>query len=291
MTTITRARTGCWTCRARRVKCDGQSFREIKSYQIHTKMIYYFLETHPICRRCARKNSPCGYGIRLVWHEESLARGVCHGRAGVWSKRVDFSRVREKNSPRQGTDSNNRETRQLKEAKCQSRTWMFLNTTMKDLEIHFDGGRIRCKSAMAQRRCESLNLGITTIPHDGRSNFDPILMSFFEQTICSSSTLVDNSLYNPYRYLILPMALESQGLYHATLAIAANTLKLSDTKYSLPALEHHSRALGHLRALLSHESWGEKELDEMLGLVLMLCWFDVGCPIFYLLSERLQELY
>ncbi|KAJ5586349.1 hypothetical protein N7450_006136 [Penicillium hetheringtonii] len=147
---------------------------------------------------------------------------------------------------------------------------------MKDLEIHFDGGRIRCSSAEARQRRESLGSGITTIPCDGRSNLDPILMSFFEQVICSSSTLVDNSLYNPYRYLILPMALESQGLYHATLAIAANTLKLSDSKYSLPALEHHSRALGHLRALLSHDSWGEKELDEMLGLVLMLCWFDIS---------------
>lgn len=101
-------------------------------------------------------------------------------------------------------------------------------------------------------------------------------MSYFEQTICSSSTLVDNALYNPYRYLILPMALESQGLYHATLAIAANTLRLSDPKYRLPALEHHHRALNHLRTLLSHDSWEEKELDEMLGLVLMLCWFDVG---------------
>lgn len=240
-----------------------------------TKVIHHSLETHPICRRCSRKNSPCGYGIRLVWHEESLARGVCHGRAGVWSKRIDSGRATQKNNIRQGTDSEDRETQPSKTAKYRSRKWMFLNTTMKDLEIHFDGGRIRCSSAEARQRRESLGSGITTIPCDGRSNLDPILMSFFEQVICSSSTLVDNSLYNPYRYLILPMALESQGLYHATLAIAANTLKLSDSKYSLPALEHHSRALSHLRALLSHDSWGEKELDEMLGLVLMLCWFDV----------------
>lgn len=101
-------------------------------------------------------------------------------------------------------------------------------------------------------------------------------MSYFENIICSSSTLVDNAHYNPYRYLILPMALESEGLYHATLAIAANTLRLSDSRYRLPALEHHHRALSHLRELLSHDIWGEKELDVMLGLVLMLCWFDVS---------------
>lgn len=100
-------------------------------------------------------------------------------------------------------------------------------------------------------------------------------MSYFEHIICSSSTLVDNVHYNPYRYLILPMALQSEGLYHAALAIAANTLKLSDQRYRLPALEHHHRALNHLRGLLNKDNWTENELDEMLGLVLMLCWFDV----------------
>lgn len=72
------------------------------------------------------------------------------------------------------------------------------------------------------------------------------------------------------------MALQSEGLYHATLAIAANTLGLLDPKYRVPALEHHNHALGYLRSLLKRDAWGEKELDEMLGLVLMLCWFDVS---------------
>ena len=81
------------------------------------------------------------------------------------------------------------------------------------------------------------------------------------------------------------MALQSEGLYHATLAIAANTLGLSDSKYRVPALEHHNRALSHLRGLLTHDTWGEKELDEMLGLVLMLCWFDVKCQD--ILSDRI----
>jgi hypothetical protein len=156
------------------------------------------------------------------------------------------------------------------------RTWQFLNTTTKDLEIHFDDNWTKSSSAKQQSRHESLGLPLSTIPCNARSKFDPVLMSYFEQIICSSSTLVDNVLYNPYRYLILPMALQSQALYHATLAIAANTLKLSDPRYRLPALEHHHRALSHLRTLLSRDLWTEKELDEMLGLVLMLCWFDVG---------------
>jgi hypothetical protein len=71
------------------------------------------------------------------------------------------------------------------------------------------------------------------------------------------------------------MALQSEGLYHAALAIAANTLNLSDQRYRLPALEHHHQALNYLRVLLNQNTWLEREMDEMLGLVLMLCWFDV----------------
>ncbi|KAJ5702405.1 hypothetical protein N7488_009953 [Penicillium malachiteum] len=72
------------------------------------------------------------------------------------------------------------------------------------------------------------------------------------------------------------MALQSEGLYHAILAQASNTLRLSDPRYRLPALEHHHRALNYLRELLKLSYWTDKELDEMLGLVLMLCWFDIS---------------
>ena len=103
-------------------------------------------------------------------------------------------------------------------------------------------------------------------------------MAFFEAVICSSSTLVDNVQSNPYRYLILPMALNSDGIYHAALAISANTLRLSKVRYRVPALEHHHRALLYLQSLLDRDSWSDREMDEILGLVLMLCWFEVLKP-------------
>lgn len=44
---VTRTRTGCWTCRARRKKCD---------------------ETRPTCLACRALNIQCeGYGVRLKW--------------------------------------------------------------------------------------------------------------------------------------------------------------------------------------------------------------------------------
>ncbi|GAA87491.1 hypothetical protein AKAW_05605 [Aspergillus luchuensis IFO 4308] len=109
-----------------------------------------------------------------------------------------------------------------------------------------------------------------------RSSEDPMLLAFFETVICSSSTLVDNVQSNPYRYLILPMALSSDGIYHAALAISANTLRLSQVQYRVPALEHHHRALLYLQSLLDQNSWSDREMDVILGLVLMLCWFEIS---------------
>ncbi|KAI9640778.1 hypothetical protein NHQ30_010618 [Ciborinia camelliae] len=41
-----RSRTGCWPCKARKVKCD---------------------ETRPICVNCSKQNETCDYSIRLNW--------------------------------------------------------------------------------------------------------------------------------------------------------------------------------------------------------------------------------
>lgn len=268
MPAISRARTGCWSCRARRVKCDGKFVLSDLIDRANCDV----LETHPICHRCARNDSPCGYGVRLTWREESLARGVCHGRAGVWAKKKDSDRAKGKHQKQPGASQTDGLLWQRKKSPTSSQGWMFLNTSTNDLEIFFRGARCNEKGMRTERPSPWLS----TIPAGQRSDCDPVLMSYFEHIICSSSTLVDNVHYNPYRYLILPMALQSKGLYHATLAIAGNTLRLSDPKYHLLALEHHNYALGYLRGLLEYDTWQEKELDEMLGLVLMLCWFDVG---------------
>ncbi|KAL2845261.1 fungal-specific transcription factor domain-containing protein [Aspergillus pseudoustus] len=265
---ISRARTGCWTCRARRIKCD---------------------EGRPKCRRCARLNVDCEYGIRLIWHEESMARGVCHGREAVWSKRGTSNRGQAAwMAPRRTNgDTLPQEHRPTRSA----REWMFLNTSTHDLELYLNLSHDTDNPS--SQLMPALSPPLTTLPFKTPSQNDPTLLSYFEHIICSSSTLIDNAHCNPYRYLILPMAMSSEGLYHATLAIAANTLRLSNPSYRLPALEHHSRALAHLRYLLSQDEWTERELDEMIGLVLMLCWFEISdnsCPAWITHLNGYQDL-
>ncbi|KAL2850091.1 fungal-specific transcription factor domain-containing protein [Aspergillus pseudodeflectus] len=268
MTSISRARTGCWTCRARRIKCD---------------------EARPKCRRCARLNVDCGYGVRLIWHEESMARGVCHGREAVWSKWDTLNRNKWTRGQISRQNAGSATAEQI--SRNTNRDWVFLNTSSHDLELYLN---LPHDTDMPPSTSLSfLTRPLTTIPTKARYLDDPALLSFFERIICSSSTLVDNAHCNPYRYLILPMAMSSTGLYHATLAIAANTLRLSNPSYRVPALEHHSRSLAHLRFLLSQDEWTERELDEMIGLVLMLCWFEISdnsCPAWITHLNGCQDL-
>ncbi|ETS73852.1 hypothetical protein PFICI_14798 [Pestalotiopsis fici W106-1] len=60
-----RARTGCKSCRERKIKCD---------------------ETKPVCRNCSSRGLTCHSGLQLKWHEEFATRGVAFGRQGVWTK-------------------------------------------------------------------------------------------------------------------------------------------------------------------------------------------------------------
>ncbi|KAJ5668657.1 hypothetical protein N7462_009727 [Penicillium macrosclerotiorum] len=58
----TKTFTGCWTCRARRVKCDDE---------------------RPHCRRCRRSGWQCqGYGLRLGWSQTPGSRSH---RRQIWS--------------------------------------------------------------------------------------------------------------------------------------------------------------------------------------------------------------
>ena len=82
---VPRTRTGCWSCRDRSVKCDGRTW-------LARPPVFWLLtdllplpETRPRCQKCARLKLSCHYGIRLQWVEDSEARGICHGRQGVWS--------------------------------------------------------------------------------------------------------------------------------------------------------------------------------------------------------------
>lgn len=60
-----RSRSGCESCRSRRIKCD---------------------ESKPVCKKCAEKSVACVYKKTLQFREDFEQTGRKFGREGVWSK-------------------------------------------------------------------------------------------------------------------------------------------------------------------------------------------------------------
>ncbi|KAM0427858.1 hypothetical protein ACHAPT_007317 [Fusarium lateritium] len=60
-----RTRSGCQTCRSRKVKCD---------------------EARPRCHNCESRGLACSRHLQLKWEPEFAARGLSFGREGVWCK-------------------------------------------------------------------------------------------------------------------------------------------------------------------------------------------------------------
>ncbi|RAO73610.1 uncharacterized protein BHQ10_009622 [Talaromyces amestolkiae] len=273
---VSRTRTGCRTCRSRKIKCD---------------------ERRPKCQRCTKGNLDCSYGLQLIWHEESLSKGVCHGRAGVWSK----SGRRKGNTQLEGQFSGQRKG--LVTTRPSSSRGVFLNTTMNDVKLYFEYAGMAEEADTDDKydthdmlpnenRQPSLSLPVlsaTTLGHMRTFDYDSALLSYYEAVVCSSSTLLDDAKNNPYRHLILPMAMQSEGLYHATLAVSAQILRIAEPRFQFAALDHGHRALRCLISSLqrgqsspqhtSQKQMSHAEIDEVLGLALMLCWFEItdGC--------------
>ncbi|KIV78694.1 hypothetical protein, variant 1 [Exophiala sideris] len=294
MDAISRSRQGCWTCRARRIKCD---------------------ERRPVCQRCQRKKLDCGYEVRLVWQDDNIARGVSHGRAGVWSKHGTQDRAI---PPVQKQTALPKKQKQAAFSPIDSP--IYLNTTCRDVQLYLghhdnsslcnedvyqsrplsgrpdkrqvqedeiaqddesavdEAGHNEVEPFLSQVPAGALGRTLSLMPL-ATSPFDSVLISYFENVICSSSTLLDDKRYNPYRHVLLPMAFQSAGIYHATLAISANTLRLARPEYRVFALEHKQQALKALISIVKRRPSSNSDMDEMMGLILMLCWFEIndGC--------------
>ncbi|KAF7588350.1 hypothetical protein BBP40_005878 [Aspergillus hancockii] len=171
---------------------------------------------------------------------------------------------------------------------------------MRDLDLYFefermeeagkdDGGAVTltCLAANSPLTDEIWSQVISpTLVHPSNDpatfltlDYDSALLSYYDTVICSSSTLLDDARHNPYRHVILPMAMASEGLYHATLAVSASTLRLSEPRYGVAALKHGQKAIQALIRILKRGIQSDADMDELLGLALMLCWYEItdGC--------------
>ncbi|KAL5364845.1 fungal-specific transcription factor domain-containing protein [Aspergillus floccosus] len=228
-------------------------------------------EEQPRCRRCERLNLECQRGLRLVFREDAMQRGISFGRKGRWSKRdtgcndavsipdtvEDFCSV------------------PLDEYIGR---WVFLNSSTVDfakgsLEPYPDvaHGEISLTSIPAQN--EDLSLVPTSLGHPlaAYSAVEQYLLNYFIEGIGPSCSL--SALDNPYISHITPLAFEDDTLRYALLAVAGNQLRLlGDTRFQRETLLYKNRALTGLQRGIAQGFID----DGPTATILMLCFHDIS---------------
>ncbi|KAF2679370.1 hypothetical protein K458DRAFT_314478 [Lentithecium fluviatile CBS 122367] len=235
-----RRRTGCWPCKNKHVRCT---------------------EERPQCVRCTRLGIQCQYGMKLLWQEDAVQRGIWLGREGAWSKHG-------KSKPEQQASAHH--------FVVPIKTPIFLHTAYRHFarlgEEDSDDGE-----EDQETRARETNQPIPTIAlsHlDALSNIDAYLFNYFITAICPNCSLSPTN--NPYLYYIAPMTFVFPPLHAAVISIAATERQLlNDRRFEKEAWVYKSRALQGLQDSIASGfvSW------PFIATVLMLCFGDIadGC--------------
>ena len=278
-TNRTRTRTGCFTCRKRRLKCD---------------------EGRPTCQHCTRSKLSCTYGLKLTWEEDAISRGKCHGRKGVWSKTARKSEKHSKSSVKIGGSLIKSPAMEMTSAWSSA---IFTNMTTNDMRLYYSD-QVGCGSPeVTLPNFESgtfpqigsignRNVGATPenqiIVHLGLSgpstalrlypssrkfsDLEATLLSYYERELAPSAVLVGNEINNPCCSIILPMACRSELAYYGVLMSAAHALRTANPVFKVVELQLEQVLLKGLMAALRYESW---EWEDVMIPAIQLCSFSV----------------
>lgn len=149
----------------------------------------------------------------------------------------------------------------------------FLNTSSSELELYMAIRHTRKPSAEVDLgSAPPLVLYKLCLPV---LTYNETLISFYERTICATSTFVDNLKDNPYRAIMMRMALHSEAILDALQAISARILSLRDKTYVELAFTYHVKTHRHLALIIDRISAGENSMHEACALCVLLCWFEV----------------
>lgn len=121
----------------------------------------FLTESRPVCRRCTQSRLGCNYGLHLIWEEDALSLGKCHGRVGAWSKNAGV-KPRHKNCTRAarcGSDAGLWRSQHLGEAQGSLRRQRshqaFLNTTTEHLRLYYKLEETKCLPREDNHLCQS----------------------------------------------------------------------------------------------------------------------------------------
>ncbi|CAM1504988.1 Fc.00g106250.m01.CDS01 [Cosmosporella sp. VM-42] len=181
-----RSRTGCKTCRARKVKCD---------------------EAKPRCSVCVALSLPCELQIQLKWECEFADRGLAFGRKAVLSKRLGHAATSRTPVPRPALYCNY----------LSIESYHLMNTSAAYFETQSAQSEEDCHEApVAAVQIRTVNEGSrmsitvahpTLFFHSGDVHTSPALSPTY-----SSPDEFDSSLLEYYFFRLCPMTSLSQTI-------------------------------------------------------------------------------
>lgn len=276
-----RTRTGCNSCRQRKVKCDEQK---------------------PTCQQCQRQNLTCFSGVILKWQADFKVKGQAFGRQGVWSKpKNQHSISRSDTIP--------------SELPFTATSWCitpsidshhFINTHqhdwgdehVKDAEYQLVGSQecthffmqsisavssppqtphIRtCASTSSFKTC-AIQKALSPTPQSRNIHINAsILLQHFVQRICPLTTPT-GSPNSPFATIILPYSLSaSPAVFQSLLALAACSKCTVDHSWNETAIRIKARVLKFLRKRLDSRSSTEVAEDpEVLIITMIMCLYEI----------------
>ncbi|KAL4891115.1 fungal-specific transcription factor domain-containing protein [Aspergillus ambiguus] len=232
-------------------------------------------EEQPRCRRCERLNLYCQRGLRLIFREDAIQRGISFGREGKWSKRVTECS--------DSTAMSNAVVNTFFGVPLDQYIgrWVFLNSGIGDFARtpkphHRDPNGVCLGIPLSETPTHDegdLPLVWTCLGHPlvAYSKVEQYLLDYFIQGIGPSCSL--SPLDNPYISHITPLAFEDESLRYALLAVAGNQLcLLGDNRFQRETLLYKSRALKGLQRCISQGAM----YDGSTATILMLCFHDIS---------------
>ncbi|RAK99373.1 Zn(II)2Cys6 transcription factor [Aspergillus ibericus CBS 121593] len=249
-----RSRTGCLTCRRRRLKCD---------------------EAHPVCMRCQRSKNHCVYGVRLQWQDDMRTAGKCHGRTGIGSRKKSLQCMES------AEDDLSHSTRAQQQDHPDNDGVSALILTPPSSHSPLRAATSECVSIPTENsyraryyswkegKVQSPRTSLQVLPWSiGVPDVDDVCLSFYESVMCKVAVTVDDEYTNPLRNTVMRMVFRSELAYYSVLMASAQYLRSFERRFDLLEMQVRQKVLGGLRRALTKPCL---DLEDVLLPTIFLC--------------------
>lgn len=252
-----RVRTGCKTCRARRVKCD---------------------ESKPQCQNCLQRGLACDNSVQLKWEQEFESRGLAFGRQGRWTK----SRA----TTQQPSDFTTEPI--IADPTMQWCSFPlvqfhhFINFGYGDFDdvdsgpecdVHIEG--TSDISVVGARTTAQILLSPCVYPH--LANVDGHLLEYYLTRLCPLTTS-SRRTPSPFAQLVVPLfsVPGQEDVLQAVLALSARHRSVSDAQWSHSAMTLKGSVITSLRNRLLAAGSPDSTWDpQILVMMMFLCLYEI----------------